>query len=69
MIGIREFLILFLDEGGGRATTTNIRTGHSANDHGEPENRDSSDHTKPALKLNEDGRYVCNICEKTFKTV
>ncbi|XP_053095048.1 transcription factor E4F1 isoform X2 [Pangasianodon hypophthalmus] len=57
-----------VDEAGGRLTTTNRRTVHSAKDHGESENRDSSDHTKPALKLNEDGRYVCHICEKTFKT-
>ncbi|KAK3520483.1 hypothetical protein QTP70_024092 [Hemibagrus guttatus] len=57
-----------VDEGSGRLTTTNIRTGHSAKDHGESENGDGSDHTKPALKLNEDGRYVCHICEKTFKT-
>lgn len=69
LIGIREFFMLFLDEGGGRLTTTNIRAGHLGKDHGESEDRDSSDHHKASLKLNEDGRYVCLVCEKTFKTV
>ncbi|GAA6078974.1 transcription factor E4F1 isoform X1 [Tachysurus ichikawai] len=57
-----------VDEGGGRLTTTNIRAGHLGKDHGESEDRDSSDHHKASLKLNEDGRYVCLVCEKTFKT-
>ncbi|XP_053467669.1 transcription factor E4F1 isoform X2 [Ictalurus furcatus] len=57
-----------VDEGGSKLTATNRRPGHSANDHGESENGDSSDLTKPSLKLNEEGRYVCQICEKTFKT-
>ncbi|KAF7698109.1 transcription factor E4F1 [Silurus meridionalis] len=57
-----------VDEGVGRLTTTNIEPSHLAKDHGESENLDSSDHTKPSLKLNEDGRYVCHICEKTFKS-
>ncbi|KAI5097411.1 transcription factor E4F1, partial [Silurus meridionalis] len=57
-----------INEGVGRLTTTNIEPSHLAKDHGESENLDSSDHTKPSLKLNEDGRYVCHICEKTFKS-
>ncbi|XP_060757611.1 transcription factor E4F1 isoform X2 [Neoarius graeffei] len=57
-----------MDEGDGRLTSTNIRPGHVTKDHVKSENKDSSDHTKSALKLSEDGRYVCHICEKTFKT-
>lgn len=30
---------------------------------------EDGDHTQLILKLNEDGRYVCLVCEKTFKTV
>lgn len=61
-----NFSLIFLDEGGDKLTN---RTGHLAKDHGESVNRDNSDHTKSALKPNDDGRYVCSICEKTFKTV
>ncbi|KAF5901859.1 transcription factor E4F1, partial [Clarias magur] len=58
-----------MDEEGGSLTTTNRRTSLSLKEHGESENRDSLDQTKTALKLNEEGRYVCHVCEKTFKTV
>lgn len=30
---------------------------------------DESGITKIAVKVNDEGRYVCYLCEKTFKTV
>ncbi|TSO37038.1 Transcription factor E4F1 [Bagarius yarrelli] len=57
-----------LEKEGVGLTTSNVETRNSAKDHGESENKDCSDSTKSALKPNEEGRYVCHICEKTFKT-
>jgi len=30
---------------------------------------DASEHSKQAYEVNGEGRYVCYVCEKTFKTV
>lgn len=30
---------------------------------------DSTDGSKHVYKVSQDGRYICHICEKTFKTV
>lgn len=30
---------------------------------------DSGDSTRTIFKINNEGRYVCDICDKTFKTV
>ena len=30
---------------------------------------DSADSEKPVYKVNQEGRYICQLCEKTFKTV
>lgn len=56
---------LFLDEGEGVVTTTS-RKDHGASEDGEDQ---SSDPNKLVVKLTTEGRYICHICEKTFKTV
>lgn len=30
---------------------------------------DNADSDKPVYKVNQEGRYICQLCEKTFKTV
>lgn len=30
---------------------------------------DNADSDKRVYKVNQDGRYICQLCEKTFKTV
>ncbi|XP_026859121.2 transcription factor E4F1 [Electrophorus electricus] len=58
------------DEGNGRSTTTDRKRGSAAKDHGESEDGEaqSLDPTNLVLKLTAEGRYICHICEKTFKT-
>ncbi|XP_072550357.1 transcription factor E4F1 isoform X2 [Salminus brasiliensis] len=58
------------DEGSDVVTTTRRKRGCSAKDHGESEDGDfqTSDPTKLIVRLTADGRYICHICEKTFKT-
>ena len=34
-----------------------------------PQISDTSDNSKQAYEVNEAGRYVCCMCDKTFKTV
>uniref|UniRef100_A0AAY5EBM6 Transcription factor E4F1 n=1 Tax=Electrophorus electricus TaxID=8005 RepID=A0AAY5EBM6_ELEEL len=63
-------LPISLDEGNGRSTTTDRKRGSAAKDHGESEDGEaqSLDPTNLVLKLTAEGRYICHICEKTFKT-
>ncbi|XP_076853379.1 transcription factor E4F1-like isoform X1 [Brachyhypopomus gauderio] len=57
------------DEGGDR-TTSGRKRGCAPKDHDEYEDGElqGSDPTKLVLKLTADGRYICHICDKTFKT-
>uniref|UniRef100_A0A3B1JSH6 Transcription factor E4F1 n=1 Tax=Astyanax mexicanus TaxID=7994 RepID=A0A3B1JSH6_ASTMX len=52
------------------STTTSRKRRRSAKDLAECEDGDvqTSDNTKLVVRLTADGRYICHICEKTFKT-
>ncbi|KAL7850615.1 hypothetical protein SRHO_G00199640 [Serrasalmus rhombeus] len=58
------------DEGDGVLTTTSRKRSRLPKHHVESEDGEdqSSDPTKLIVKLTADGRYICHICEKTFKT-
>ncbi|KAL4624543.1 transcription factor E4F1 [Arapaima gigas] len=54
----------FCPEGHRRSTTRSLALSLNSTD----QCVSGSENTKNAFKVNEEGRYVCQICEKTFKT-
>ncbi|XP_062840858.1 transcription factor E4F1 [Trichomycterus rosablanca] len=62
---LQESQIKVTDDGEPSDDAERSITDGGRKNHSESEDGDS---TKLVLKLNEDGRYVCHTCEKTFKT-
>ncbi|KAG9334792.1 hypothetical protein JZ751_006541 [Albula glossodonta] len=58
-------------EEGGRArhTAGRRRRGSTVKSAGLSQSSDAQEGTKIIVKVNDEGRYVCHVCEKTFKTV
>ncbi|XP_066498897.1 transcription factor E4F1 isoform X2 [Hoplias malabaricus] len=60
----------YADEGDDDVSSTRRRRSRSVKDTGKSEDEEfESSDTKLVVKLTADGRYICHLCEKTFKTM